>query len=343
MYEWLGICLALSALFSLNAVMSLFAAMVWRLLQSRVRQWPAGVQAQWLFALRIFPGLLSFICVAGLWIPAYVEHEPRQETEVVTYKLIMLAVISVAGVLFAGWRGMAAWIATRKLIHNWLANSEPIPTHQFERALTVSIPVYRLYHQFPVIAVVGTFRPRLFIADHLFDSLTPGELTAAIAHECGHLARRDNLKRSVLRICRDILTVVPCGRVLDRDWAEASEEAADEFAVCSSKQSALDLASALVKIARLVPMGLRPIIPAKAAGVLLIGDNLSGLARRVARLTKLASATEVQSSSWEAASATSTSFWLLLGVLLAAVISATAASSLYTVHELIEFTVSILQ
>ncbi|MBS1791527.1 MAG: M48 family metalloprotease [Acidobacteria bacterium] len=343
MYEWLGICLALSALLTLNAAMSMLAAMAWRLLQLQAQQWPASVQAQWLFALRIFPGLLSFICVAGLLIPAYVAHEPRQETEEVTYKLITLTAISAAGLLFASWRGVAAWLATRKLINNWLANSEPVPAHQLLSTLTVPIPMYRLRHQFPVIAVVGTMRPRLFIADHLFDSLTPEELTAAIAHECGHLTARDNLKRSVLRICRDVLTIMPCGRVLDRDWAEASEEAADEFAVCSVRQSALDLASALVKIARLVPAGLRPIIPAKAAGVLLIGENLSGLARRVARLTNLASATEMQSSSWEAASATSTSFWMLLGVLLAAAVSATAASSLYTVHKLIEFSVSILQ
>lgn len=342
MYEWLGICLALSALFSLNAVMSTLAAMVWRLLQSRVHQWPASVRAQWLFALRIFPGLLSFICVAGLLIPAYVEHEPRQEVEKVTLKLVTLAAISAAGLLFAVWRGVAAWLATRNLINHWLVNSEPIPANQLGTTLTSQIPVYRLRHQFPVIAVIGTFRPRLFIADYLFDSLTSEELAAAIAHECGHLMARDTLKRSVLRICRDVLTIVPCGRSLDRDWSAASEEAADEFAARHNGRLALDLAAALVKIARLVPKGGSPFLSAETTGALLIGQNLNGLARRITRLTELASALDAHcSDEINAKRIFPVSLWLLASTLLITILLAN--TSLTTVHEWIEFTVSMLQ
>ena len=48
-----------------------------------------------------------------------------------------------------------------------------------------------------MVAVVGAFRPRLFIADHVFESLTAEELAATIAHEYGHLAAHDNFKRVV--------------------------------------------------------------------------------------------------------------------------------------------------
>src|SRR5262245_64543688 len=57
----------------------------------------------------------------------------------------------------------------------------------------------------------------LFRSDHLFQSLTSEEMAAAIAHECGHLAARDNLKRAALRACRDALAIFPCGARLDRD------------------------------------------------------------------------------------------------------------------------------
>lgn len=337
MYEWLGICLALLALLTLNTVASLFTAMIWRLLQSRAHSWSAAKRAQWLFTLRIFPGLAAIICVVALLVPAYITHEPRHKTEAVTAKLAALAAISAVGLLLAAWRGLAAWLATRKLVKNWLGNSEMINTDQTN--LLTAIPAYRLRHQFPVIAVVGAFRPRLFIADHLFDSLTPEEMNAAIAHECGHLAARDNLKRTLLRICRDVLTIVPCGRLLDREWAEASEAAADEFAARNGSQPALNLAAALVKIARMVPAGLSSSLSTKTVGALLIGENMVGITGRVERLIRLASATD---SDRIAATAIPNSLWLAFGVLFATVIIATN-SSLLSIHQLIEVIVSTLQ
>src|SRR6185295_11074886 len=117
-------------------------------------------------------------------------------------------------------------------------------------------------YAFPLIAVVGTFRPRLFIAEHVLQSLSEGELIAAISHECGHLAAGDNFKRSLLRISRAGLLLVPCGRSLDRAWSEASESAADEHAAQESSTVAINLASALVRIAKMIPDGNSQVMPA---------------------------------------------------------------------------------
>jgi hypothetical protein len=81
---------------------------------------------------------------------------------------------------------------------------------------------------------------------------------------------RDNLKRALMRACRDVLVIVPCGRILDRDWSEVAEAAADEHAARAGATVALDLASALIKIARLIPEGVKPTMP---AGAFLIDDN----------------------------------------------------------------------
>ena len=333
MYELLGISLALTGLLTLNAFASSLAAMLWRVLQMRAQSWPAVIRAQLLFALRVFPGAVAIICVMTLFVPAYIAHEPRHAAEDVSLQLALLATVSAAGLSLAVWRGVAAWMATRKLISAWLRNSTPLALEQ------VSIPAYRLRHPFPVIAVVGTFRPRLFIADHLFASLSREEMAAAIAHECGHLAARDNLKRALLRSCRDVLTIVPCGRLLDREWAAASEAAADEYAARNGGEVALDLAAALVKIARLVPSGARPVMPASA---LLIGEDVSGIAYRVKLLAGLATGERLRQEMMP--SAIPASLWFSFGALLAtALLIAMNSHSLFTIHRLLEVLVSTLQ
>lgn len=333
MYQLLGICLALAGLLIFNAFASLLAALLWRALEARAQFWPARVRAQLLFTLRVFPVVAAGVCVLALLLPAYIVYEPRHEAEAVSVKLGALAAISAAGLLLAVWRGLAAWLVTRRLINDWLVNSEQV------HLAGVPVPAYRVRHSFPVIAVVGALQPKLFIADHLFDRLRPDELSATIAHECGHLAARDSLKRTLVRACRDALSIVPCGRILDRAWAEAAEAAADEHAACAGGLVALDLAAALVKIARLAPPGVRPAIP---AGASLIGENVSGIKQRVQRLTQLAVADSLpEESGLKAVSASlRLSFGALLIVALAPVVN---PPWLAFVHHLIEATVSILQ
>ncbi|HKQ73744.1 MAG TPA: M48 family metalloprotease [Blastocatellia bacterium] len=333
MFELLGICLTLAALFTLNALTSLLASGLWRVFRARAGDWPAAVLAQRLFALRVFPPVIAIVCVSALLLPAYIAYEPRHSVEPVSLKLGALAAISAGGLLLALWRGVAAWVATHRLITDWLRSAEPIRLDQ------IPIPAYRLRHQFPVIAIVGAFRPKLFIADQLFQTLTREEMAAAIAHESGHLAARDNLKRALLRACRDALAIIPSGGRLDRAWAEASEAAADEHAARGGSNVALDLASTLVKIARLVPEGVKPSIP---AGALLIGDSAYGIAQRVRRLTQLATMDNVSparrtldSKAWPWA--------CFAAILIAAIFLANDPSTLLTIHRVIEISVSKLQ
>jgi hypothetical protein len=89
-----------------------------------------------------------------------------------------------------------------------------------------------------------------------------------------------------MRACRDSLLIIPCGRLLDSAWKQASEEAADEHAARGGAGVALDLASSLVKIARMIPVGARPAMP---AGAFIVGkDEMPGIRTRVRRLMQLA-------------------------------------------------------
>ena len=286
MYELLGICLVLAALLTINALASLLAAACWRLLEWPLRNRPARTRAEILFALRVSPPTLALISVGLFLVPSYVGYEPYSTSEVVSTKLAVLAMVSAGGVAFALWRGLRSWFATRSLLREWLATADKI------RLEGVSTPTFRIRHPFPIIAVVGTIKPRLFVAEHVLQTLSEEEMKAAIAHECGHLAARDNLKRSLLRACRDALMIVPCGRSIDRAWAENAEAAADEHAADRGSAVALNLASALIEIARMVPAGARPSMP---SGAFILGDETHGVMGRVNRLLALAGAGGQQS------------------------------------------------
>jgi len=332
MFELLGICLALAAVLATGALAAMLTSSLWRVFRARAEDWPAESRARLIFALRVFPAVIAVICAGALLLPAYIAHEPRRAVEPVSLKLGVLAVISAAGLLLALWRGVAAWVATRRLVKDWLRVAEPVEFDQ------IRIPAYRLRHQFPVIAIVGAIRPKLFVADHLFLSLTREEMAAAIAHESGHLVARDNLKRAALRACRDSLTIFPCGVSLDRAWASASESAADEHAANGGGTVALDLASALVKIARLVPKGVKPTMPASA---LLIGDA-DGIAQRVRRLARLATLDNVSSGG----SVFASKAWpraCFAAMLISAILLMNSPSTLLAIHHAIEFVVSKLQ
>jgi Zn-dependent protease with chaperone function len=280
MYALLGISLALATFFTLNVFASALISLLWRITEPLARRWTARTRGECLFALRIAAPLLSLLVVATLFVPAYVGYEPYGTSEVVSKKLAAFAIVSFLGLGFASWRAIRAWVATRRLAKQWLRAAVSI------RLPLIDIPTYRITHAFPIIAVVGTLRPRLFIAEQVLESLSEDELVAAIAHESGHLAARDNFKRALLRGCRDVLTIVPSGRSLDRAWSESVECAADEHAAQISPDIALNLASALVRIARMVPVGVRTELP---LATFLVGEETRGIKVRVRRLIEIAS------------------------------------------------------
>jgi Zn-dependent protease with chaperone function len=333
-FELLGICLLLAALLAFNSLATLVTGGLWRLFGGVTRSWSAFARARLLFSLRTLPALLAFLFGALLLIPAYLAYEPRHSAESVSLKLGLLAFLSAAGLAVSLVRGIATHRATTKLTANWLRQGTPI------KIAGINIEAYQIHHSFPLIGIVGFLRPRLFIASQVLELLTAEEISAAIAHENGHLAARDNLKRGLLQACRDVLLIIPSGRLLDRSWSEASEEAADENAALQGNAVALDLASALVKIARIIPLGARPTMP---AGVFLLGDEeTKGVKSRVGRLIALA-ATERGTGS-RSRGLTKVFAWApAIMLLVAFAIAATNPYLLSRVHYLIEHAVFVLR
>ena len=335
MFELLGLALLLAALLTFNSIASLVIAGLWRVAGRATDHWTAAARARLLFSLRTLPAVLAVLFVALLLAPAYIIHEPRHAAESVSLKLGLLAFLSAAGLIVSLVRGIATHRATQKLTSDWLRYGTPI------QLAGINIDAYQIHHTFPLIGIVGFLRPRLFIASQVLELLTPAEISAAIAHENGHLTARDNLKRGLMRACRDALLIIPSGRLLDKSWSEASEEAADENAARQGNVVALDLASALVKIARVIPPGARPTMP---AGVFLLGDEkqTKGIKSRVGRLIALA-ATERGTGSRHDVLANLFAWGPASMLLVGFGITATNPYLLSRVHYLIEHAVFVLR
>jgi Zn-dependent protease with chaperone function len=283
MYTFLGITLVLALLLTINATATMVAAGFGRICKPLLRRCSARTRAEILFVMRIGPPVIAIVAIAAFMIPSYLTHEPHTTDEYVSWKLGTLAGISAIGVALAISRGIRSWLATRSLLKQWLASSTPIEID------SINVRTFVFAHSFPIIAVVGALRPRLFIADQVLESLSHEELAAAIAHEYGHLAAHDNFKRSVMRISRAALLLIPCGRSLDRAWIDASESAADEHAAQQSSLVALNLASALVRIAKMIPKGQQQIMPASVSAF-LANEDTPRVRVRVRRLVELAAA-----------------------------------------------------
>ena len=334
MYTFLGITLVLALLLTINATATMVAAGFGRLCKPLLWKCSARTRAEILFVMRIGPPVIAVVAIAAFMIPSYLTYEPHSTDEVVSWKLGALAALSAIGVGLAAYRGFRSWLATRSLLRDWLSSSKRI------ELTGIRVPTFVLnHHSFPIIAVVGAIRPRLFIATHVLDSLSEEELAAAIAHEYGHLAAGDNFKRSVMRISRAALLLIPCGRSLDRAWSEASESAADEHAAQESSLVALNLASALVRIARMIPRGQHQVMPAAVSAFL--SENSPGVKVRVKRLVELASTDPRMLAS----NASLVRFlpWLALTlVVLTSVMIESRPQVLAAVHNVVEHVVKVL-
>lgn len=330
-YYALAICLALAVFLALNALGSSAAAASWPFIRRRAGRMSARARARILFGLRVLPPAFALAFVAALLIPAYLLYEPYPAPDAVGLPLLALAALSASCFARAAYRLTASCLATKRLTAAWLRRAEPIGVEG------VGIRAYRLGNTTPVLAVVGTLRPRLFVASQVLDSLSAEELAVALAHERGHLLARDTLKRALLNLCRELLPFVGAGRALDRAWAEEAERAADEYAACGGGAGALDLAAALIKIARLMPAGSGRVVP---AGAFLLEGADEGVAGRVRRLTEIASTKALPAGRESLLSkALTPAALLLLAVMLSASID---RQTLSAVHALTERVVKLL-
>jgi Zn-dependent protease with chaperone function len=192
--------------------------------------------------LRVLPFIFGIVVSVGLALPAFLLLEPLATGEPMSAQLLLLATLGIAGVGTIAVRLCVSVVATQKQASAWMKNSQRVLLPNLPTMFVVPEPL-------ALIAVVGIFRPRLFISADVLSSLQPEELAAAVQHELAHLGCFDNLKHLAMRLTRPPKWIRK-SLSIDDNWLHASEIAADDAALRHGT-SALDLASALVKVAKM--------------------------------------------------------------------------------------------
>jgi beta-lactamase regulating signal transducer with metallopeptidase domain len=206
-----------------------------------------GAPAFWLTA-RLFPTVTAAAFVLLLFGPSYWKYEPRESVEGFDLALTMAAAVGVAAIVAGLARGAAAWRSAVRRSRDWMRHARPIAF------ANTSLPAYVIDAHEPMLALVGVLRPRILVTRGLVEALTGPELAASVAHELGHQRALDNLKRLAMRSAPDLLDWLGIGREIERRWAVAAERAADRDATGADAVERCRLASALVKVARLMPI-----------------------------------------------------------------------------------------
>jgi Zn-dependent protease with chaperone function len=231
-------------------------------------------RARVLFLLRLLPGGLAALFVVFGFVPTFWRFEPHDTIEAVSPLLLagwLAAALLVALAIGRGWRAARH---ARRAAERCLHDAVPLTIDGDLRAAVVGEGA-------STIALVGIAKPRLFIARRVLETLTPAELEAVVAHERGHQRSRDNLKRLCMAWWPGALALTATGAWLEREWVRAAELAADAAAAGANATRALDLASALVKVARLAS------VPPGASALHSTLHDGSEIATRVRRLAAL--------------------------------------------------------
>jgi BlaR1 peptidase M56 len=218
---FVALCLTVAVLcWGLTAVL---VALLWRVLRRSIIAISPALAADCLFLLEILPLLTSATVLSLFVIPGFVVWEPTHTEESVSPWLAAVCVFALGLILTTARR---LFLELRR---------EPI-----------------ISHDRPFIAVLGCLRPRIVITDAAHVLLSKEELRAVLRHEAVHIERRDNFRLLAARVM-SLLTLNPrAWREMESLRAHMTEFAADSFAA-TDERSALDLAQALVKVARDFP------------------------------------------------------------------------------------------
>jgi Zn-dependent protease with chaperone function len=102
------------------------------------------------------------------------------------------------------------------------------------------------YHR-PLALTYGLWRPTILLSTWMLEHLDQRELESVLAHEMGHVARRDYLVLWLATVLRDAFFYLPTSRIAYYQLQQEKELACDDIAVGLTRRP-LALASALAKV-----------------------------------------------------------------------------------------------
>lgn len=309
----LGLCLA--AGFVLHAALALGVRLLAPLLQRRAETLDPRAAARRVLAWRAAPLAAAAALTGGVLLPVYLHFEPVGRPEEVGMVFLLLAGLGAATALLALWRGGRGFLALHRLEQACRRGGQALAAEAAE------LPVSAVRCAEPFVVLAGARRPRIVVSTAALERLTPAQLAAALHHEQAHQAAGDRWRRALLLLLPDALPGWHW-RTFDTLWTHYAEWAADRAAAAGGHGRALDLAEALLAVAR--GPARRPPLEELVPG---LTGNAQELAERVNRLlTAPAPAPPVGGWGW-----TRPAVWALLTA--AAVLLLPRAAALYPLLE----------
>jgi Zn-dependent protease with chaperone function len=265
MFALRGIAVSLTFFVLLYCLLSTLVAVAWRSL--KLLHAPERSLAALLFAARTLPLAASVIITFAFVVPSFQLLEPRSINidEGIGTTPFALGVCALLLIAYGCFRVISAQTRTSRVVARWLEGAHPLNADASGETVT-----FRSRRETPPLTLVGVRRPRVLVSESTVALLSQDELQIALKHELAHMRARDNLKKLVFRFCP-----FPGMARLESAWSQAAELAADDAAVCNL-DNAVDLAAALIKLSRLVPV--------EAAPVCTVGFVTGSISARVARL-----------------------------------------------------------
>jgi Zn-dependent protease with chaperone function len=264
MFALRGIAVALTFFVLLYCGLSALVAVAWRGWSKLLRATQRGAAAL-LFGFRVLPLAASVVVTFVFVVPSFQLLEPRSIDEGMGAVPFVLGICAFVLIVWGCLRVVAAQSKTARVVARWLEGAHPL--HVDPAAETVTFCSGR---ETPPLTLVGVSKPRVLVSESTVALLSHDELHMALKHEFAHMKSRDNLKKLIFCFCP-----FPGMAKLESAWSQTAELAADDAAV-SNLDDAVDLAAALVKLSRLVPV--------EAAPVCTIGFVTGSISARVARL-----------------------------------------------------------
>ncbi len=244
------------------------------------------VASAWLVCASLFPALWLG---QKMWAQEHVEEHSLHLLNAFTviadpmlgYAAITFTLLALLVATWAAWR---AYFRINRLVECLEIGAEPAPAESVREVEKVCrryrIAVGLVVSNYPFSFVWGYLRSKLIVSTGLLNALTKEELIAVLEHEAAHHARRDNLLKWALTICRYATPAFPLTARLYRWLNEQIEMVCDEVAVRRSA-SPIDLAGALVRLKRLT-LAAGPRAP-RLSGSGFLDDERGDFERRVTR------------------------------------------------------------
>lgn len=273
MFALRGIAVSLAFFVVLYCLLSALITVAWRVLK-RLQVKDQSIAAV-LFALRVLPFAASVVLTLVFVVPSFQLLEPRSMDidEGMGAMPLALGICALVLIACGCFRVIAAQTKTARVVARWLEGARLLNVNAVGQGEVQNEAVAATFCSTgatPPLTLVGVGKPRVVVSESTLALLSRDELRVALKHEFAHMRSRDNLKKLIFRFCP-----FPGMAKLETVWSQAAELAADDAAV-SNPDDAVDLAAALVKLSRLIPI--------EAAPVCTVGFVTGSISARVARL-----------------------------------------------------------